>query len=492
MNRTYSRFILAGVLAIGLTLVSTPALALAPHTQIQGLFNTTRDVVVKCLECHRDKATEVLQSTHWTWKRERTINGKLVQYGKKDSLAGFAVDIASNPSRCLRCHISGNPGLEVLDKGGAAEVDCLVCHDTTGTYARDQTGGKLQQRDYETIARTVGKPGPANCLTCHFADCGLQASRQEGPAVPADGLPADFDVHMTGRTGGFTCQSCHVQGSGHSFARAMAQGFDTQPQIEGCVSCHSGTPHLLDTLNRHTAAVSCRTCHIPEYATTAPALISWNWIMTGKINPVQQTIAGRTAVLQNGNGLTMTRMIRPVYLWDNGSDMVYTRGQRIQRQELTYLQRPTGKMENSKISPFRVLYGTQLFDAKYRYLISPLLSPAGPELFAGQDWDTIAREGMQAIVLPYSGQYGVTPTASYRRINHGVAQARDALGCTDCHGNGDRLNWQQLGYDRDPWPDSLEDSPQTELSGEHGITRKNEPLSPVKQFKILPTPTPIL
>lgn len=474
-------------LTLGLTLLISPAHALEPHKNIKGLFNTTRDVVIKCLECHKEKAAEVLQSTHWTWKRERTVNGRQLLYGKKDSLAGFAIDIASNPARCLGCHISSSPATGIIENGGEAEVDCLVCHDTTGSYIRGNTDKKLEQRDFETIAHNVGKPGPENCLTCHFADCGLAQSSGESFAQNKKHTPHS-DVHMAAKTGALSCQACHVQSSGHSFSRTMTHGSVMRSGTEGCSSCHTGSPHLLDTLNRHTANISCRTCHIPAYAADTPALVSWNWILSGKISPVLQSISGRITVLQDSNGLTSSQMIMPSYLWDDGSDQIYSRGQRIQREELTYLQHPADKNATSKIAPFRVIYGTQLYDTKYRYLISPLLSSEGRELFTGPDWNTIASEGMKAIILPYSGQYSVTPTVSYRRINHGVAPAGDALDCTDCHGSKGRLNWQSLGYDRDPWTDNQDNRQESEELEENSITRKVKPLTPVKGMQILPTP----
>ncbi len=489
MNRNHILIVVFFALAVCLSSYFSPAHALESHYNIKGLFNTTRDVVIKCLECHKQKAAEVLQSTHWTWKRERTVNGRQLMYGKKDSLAGFAIDIASNASRCLRCHISNIPDISVFENAGEADIDCLVCHDTTGMYVRESEEKRLDQADFETIAHNVGKPTPENCTTCHFADCGLPESSRPKSATKSEEYASHNDVHMAGGTSAFTCQSCHLKSSGHSFSRAMVHGLDLSTLGEGCSSCHTNSPHLLDMLNRHTNTVSCRTCHIPEYATKTPAIISWNWILTGKINPIIQSISGSASFLQDGNGFTSSKMIRPVYMWDNGGDQVYSRGQRIKLQELTYLQRPMVKSPNSKIVPFRVLYGTQFYDAKYRYLISPRLSAEGEELFPGPpDWDTIAREGMKAIVLPYSGQYGVAPTATFRRLNHGVVPARDALDCTDCHGSNSRMKWQTLGYDQDPWSGNPVSRPEEEPLPENSITQKMKPLTPVQGRLILPIP----
>ena len=453
-------------------LTACPADALEKHKNIKGLFNSTRDVAIKCIECHRKEAEEVLQSTHWTWKRTRTVNGRTTTFGKKNSLAGFAIDISTNPSRCLRCHISSSPLDNNFDKPEAAMVDCLVCHDTTGRYARNSEGKILEQDDFELIARNVGRPAPGNCTICHFADCGLSVTSESSTAASNRRYPPQGDIHMTGTVGALTCQTCHINSSGHSFSRSMTQHMGASSKEQGCASCHTNTPHTLDQLNQHSSVISCQTCHIPEYARRTPAIISWNWILTEKGDSIFQSAPGGSILAQDKNGFSTGTMMQPVYRWDDGNDQVYERGQRIRPQELTFLQKPSERSPNSKITPFHVLYGTQLYDTKYRYLISPLLTPRGNALFSGSDWDTIAREGMKALVVPYSGQYGVAPTAIYRRINHGVVPTEDALGCLDCHGREGRINWESLGYDQDPW------------TGRQAKINAREPLQEGRDFQV--------
>ena len=66
------------------------------------------------------------------------------------------------------------------------------------------------------------------------------------------------------------------------------------------------------------------------------------------------------------------------------------------------------------------------------------------------DWAVAATNGMKLAGLPYSGQYDFTTTHMYWPINHMVAPAAQALTCTECHAPAGRLDWQALGYDRDP------------------------------------------
>lgn len=423
------------------------ASALQIHQQIQDQFASAHDVTVKCLECHRQQAEEVLHSAHWTWVRQRTLNGKEVSAGKKDSLAGFAIDVAANSARCLQCHISTSPQKESFTTPAADMVDCLACHDTTGLYKHGVAPVQGQPPDLTAMARNVGRPTPRNCTGCHFADCGLSPSTPQGAKVQIDADLADVHLRATGPA--FTCQTCHLRDSSHTIARQISSNAGPDEGGDGCAACHPA-PHALELLNQHSQTIACQACHIPAYGTDGPVLIAWNWLMTGKTNTVFRAGTGAGQQLHDQNGFWSARDIEPVYLWDDGADQVYTRGQKIQPLELTVLQRPTEKNANSKLAPFRVLYGTQLYDSRYRYLISPLLQPEGNLLFPGCDWETIARKGMEAMVLPFSGQYGFTATATYRRINHGVAPAAEALDCLDCHGAAGRIRWDMLGFARDP------------------------------------------
>lgn len=423
----------------------------AIHQSIRGPFHSVRDVTGACLKCHRQQALEVLQSTHWTWVRQRTVNGKSILFSKKDALTGFAIDVSSNPTRCMGCHISNSRPQVNFDTPTPEMVDCLVCHDTTGKYGRKTSGvpGENSPEDLELMARNVGTPRSVNCMTCHFTDCGLPTSDRSVVRAPKN-ISAMQDIHLDGAAIAFNCQTCHVPHNGHGFSISTGSSSPTSSG-QGCASCHTGTPHAEEQLNRHMTAIACQTCHIPVYAQEDPMMISWNWIMTGKSNRVYQDRPNGQALIQDENGFTAARMIEPVYLWDDGNDQIYTRGERIKPQELTYLQKPTGRTPGAKIAPFRVVYGTQMYDTKYRYLISPLLKDTGSTFFPKSDWENIAKQGMEAIVLPFSGQYGFTATATFKRINHGITYAAMALGCIDCHGSNGRMPWKELGYEGDPW-----------------------------------------
>lgn len=480
-KRTINRLIWTiNILLLSTVFLSHSALALEIHQNIHGPFNSSGDVTTACLECHHQQALEVLQSTHWTWVRQRTINGRNTLFGKKESLTGFAIDVSSNPSRCLGCHISNTRPEVNLDTPGPEMVDCLVCHDTTGTYHLTNPDLPVEQssENFELMARNVGTPTPANCMSCHFADCGLPAT--DPTAVNSrKNSSAMQDFHIKSAKISFTCQTCHIRHSGHGFSRKIVKNNGTGSK-QGCESCHTKTPHTMDPLNLHMAKIACQTCHIPQYAQQEPVVISWNWIMTGKTNRVYQSRPGGHSLVQDENGFTSATQLEPVYFWDDGSDLVYTRGQRIKPQALTFLQKPSEKNSMSKIAPFRVIYGTQMYDSKYRYLISPLLRPTGSSFFPDSDWEKIAKEGMESIVLPFSGQYAFAPTAILRRINHGIAPIANALGCVDCHGSKSRMPWKDLGYDQDPWAEKAQ-----------SITVSTEPPTAIRS-KLQPIKKPIV
>ena len=105
-------------------------------------------------------------------------------------------------------------------------MDCLVCHDTTGTYQKFPTGagypvlgeakefppgsGKIWEPvDLVAIAQTVGLPDRDNCGSCHFYGGGgdgvKHGDMDDSLAVP----DRELDVHMDAVGEDFSCATCH-------------------------------------------------------------------------------------------------------------------------------------------------------------------------------------------------------------------------------------------------------------------------------------------
>jgi len=442
---------------------STSALAIQPHADMNGPFTTAIEVNTQCIRCHENQAADLKKNVHWTWTRSRKIGNATILSRKMTDLSRFGIAAAVNPGACLRCHISTSPSTPVAADGITSVIDCLVCHDTTGTYRPGE-----QDADLEHIARTVGTPSPRNCRSCHERQCGL--------APEAELLPTR-DVHI--ERYGFTCQQCHPADGRHDLSRAL----ESEPapgQKQGCASCHGQAPHALSRLDQHALLIGCQSCHIPEYGTSGPVVISWNWLLSGNTTSTYQ----QENTLLTDRGLFLGQKIIPHYFWDDGTDMVYTRGTKIHPSQTTLLQGPGPRTPASKIMPFTVQYGTQLYDTKYRYLISPKLPRDKAPFFNGTDWDQIIIRGMNDVRLPYSGQYGFTTTVSRHRINHGVVSKDQALDCMDCHGSKTRFNWQQLGYERDPWTGEQE-----HVSPPVNETMPTDELPPIRET-ILPVSPP--
>lgn len=218
-------------------------------------------------------------------------------------------------------------------------------------------------------------------------------------------------------------------------------------ETKGCAACHGQAPHSLARLNQHALLISCQGCHIPEYGNNGPAVINWNWLLSGNSTPISL----QKENLPAGQGVFLAEQVTPLYLWDDSSDLLYSRGTKIHPERTTLLLGPGPRTPASKIMPFTVQYGTQLYDTKYRYLISPKLPHEQAPYFKGADWNTVSSLGMNKLRLPYSGRYGFTTTVSLHRLNHGVVPVEEALDCMDCHGAKSRFDWQQLGYEMDPW-----------------------------------------
>ena len=139
---------------------------------------------------------------------------------------------------------------------------------------------------------------------------------------------------------------------------------------------------------------------------------------------------------------------------------------------MTQLNWPHGgrDVEGSKIWPFKVHRGKQVYDVASRSFVVPNTYGEGG-YWEDYDWDQALRQGSEGSGLPYSGEYGFAATEMFWPLAHMVARSEQALQCNECHapyGEPGRLNWAALGYDEDPLlgdkARSWEDHPELELS----------------------------
>ena len=145
----------------------------------------------------------------------------------------------------------------------------------------------------------------------------------------------------------------------------------------------------------------------------------------------------------------------PVYAWFNGKSRVQIPGVPVNRTEsgAVAVVLPEGSRQDpeAKIYAFKVHKGRlPVLDDK-QWLV-PI---ATEEFYAHGDIDKAVREAAESFYGMDEIEYSWTDTIRYMGIFHEVVPREDALGCLDCHRPGGRMDWQALGYDRDPLEDKL-------------------------------------
>jgi hypothetical protein len=122
----------------------------------------------------------------------------------------FCVSVFSNWPRCTGCHAGYGWKDANFDFTDQSRIDCLVCHDTTGTYRKDLRAAGMPDPsvDLVMVAKKVGKPSRKSCGTCHFSGgdqdfvrhgklnawvfSAMIATRQETTKLPAAVLPCPW------------------------------------------------------------------------------------------------------------------------------------------------------------------------------------------------------------------------------------------------------------------------------------------------------------
>jgi octaheme c-type cytochrome (tetrathionate reductase family) len=421
-----------------------------PHTShaalLQGPFESGSEVTLACLECHPDAASEVMQTTHWTWESEPVeLPGRdePVTIGKKTSLNNFCIGIQSNWTGCTRCHTGYGWEDENFDFSEQASVDCLVCHDQSGAYAKGNSGYPAEGSDLLAAAQSVGLPTRENCGYCHFNGGGGNGVKH-GDLDESLYYPEDTqDVHMGELD--FDCIDCHPAENHQVKGQAIGVSVELD-NVVACTDCHSENLHADDRLNAHTQSVACQTCHIPAGATKDPTKMYWDWSTAGQDLPEDQH-----SYLKIKGSFIYENDFTPEYRWFSGIADRYILGDPVDPQGITEMVSLAGDISDpqAKIYPFKMHVAMQPYDSVYNYLVQPnTVGETG--YWTTFDWDSAIRNGMEAVGLPFSGEYGFTQTSMYLQTTHMVQPKDQALQCADCHGENGRLDWTALGYPGDP------------------------------------------
>ncbi|WP_298445244.1 tetrathionate reductase family octaheme c-type cytochrome [uncultured Ferrimonas sp.] len=440
--------------------LALPAHANGPHAEvIWGPFASGTEVTQTCLMCHDQQGEDFLHSAHWTWSSSQTVNGKTVQRGKKDVINNYCISAgAGNQASCSRCHAGYGWTDNQFDFADSDHIDCLVCHDTTGTYVKagDNGGQPLAKVNLERVAQQVGMPNRDNCGACHFFGGGGDGVKHGDLDSSMSYPDKATDVHMDVDGNDMNCQQCHRteqhQIGGHSLGVSPMGSNHIS-----CTDCHDSAPHQKKQLNQHLASVACQTCHIPQVAKNEPTKMSWDWSTAGQDRTDVSKQFGKKTFLKKKGDFEWGKNITPEYAWYNGQAGAYQIGDKIDASTVTKLTYPLGDIsdKHAKIYPFKVHRGKQIYDSKQNILLTPKTT-GDDGYWHTFDWASAARLGMeqnasmQALQLSFSGSYGFAETEMWWRLNHMVSPKEHALGCMDCHGNKGRMPWQQLGYPADP------------------------------------------
>jgi len=399
-----------------------------------------------CLSCHPASAHEVIQTSHWTWvglEVNLPESGQPAHIGKKNLINNFCLHAGANIESCSSCHVGYGWKDDSFDFHNPENVDCLVCHEQTGSYRKVAAGLPRHDVDLLKAAQSVGRPTRRNCGQCHFYGCGGHAVKQ-GDLDASMNFPTErIDVHM----GKFDmqCVDCH-RTQGHEIpGLAMSIALDRSQRVR-CSGCHGESPHNHQRLDGHVKAVACETCHIPRMAIDYPTNVYWDWSKAGKDLPEDPLL-----YLKKRGAFVYAQDVRPEYFWYNGRARRYLTGEKIDPVGVVRINRPLGELKDleAKIFPFKVHRGKQVYDKVHRHLLAP--KTYGPNGFdADFDWDKACRLGAKSAGLAYSGQYDFVETEMYLPLSHMVQAKQKALQCTECHGEGRIMDWKALGYDGDP------------------------------------------
>jgi octaheme c-type cytochrome (tetrathionate reductase family) len=414
-----------------------------------------------CLTCHPDEADEVLDAGHWGWTgvAQNIVGFEGEMVGKSELLNNFCIAVPSNEGRCTQCHPSFGWRSSSFDFNDASNIDCLVCHDTTGTYVKDPTkggGGGLPADgvDLQLVAENVGKPNRQNCGFCHFSAGGGDNVKHGDLASSLVDATFEVDVHMNVDGTNFSCQVCHTAHA-HKIAGTTALHTVDEGEV-ACADCHSARDlHASNTLNNHMEKVACQACHIPTFARQLPTKVEWYWSEAGQdIDPIPTDQYGKATYDKKKGRFVWAKNVVPTLMWFNGTYERMIVGLNDTFTETpAVLGKPVGSKDDpdSKLTPFKKMIGDQVADANAKRILVPHLfgMAGGPNPYWGKfDWDLALQDGAAATGVPYSGDYEFVDTVMYLSINHEVAPAEEARGCNGCHNGG--IDWQALGYAGDP------------------------------------------
>ncbi len=456
--------------------VKTSSKSTTDHSKLDALkgpFTSGPEVTKACLSCHNTAGHQVMDSIHWKWEAKSPTTGKTL--GKKWAANNFCGSPLSNEPRCTSCHAGYGWTDKNFDFTNQENVDCLACHDNTGTYKKFGTDaghplyedrefepmegppGKKQFKapDLTKIAQHVGKPGRDNCGNCHFNGGGGDAVKHGDLDSSLKKPSRELDVHMAKDGANMVCADCHTfnahqpSGSRYAVTSKDKHGFDLPKDDHNratCESCHSQAPHKEAKINNHANKVACQTCHIPEFARGGVATkVLWDWSTAGKMDA-----EGKPLFIKDEHGhlkysaakgdFKYAENVRPDYKWYNGTveqvSITDKLDKYIAKDGVLELNRIEGSAsdKDARIWPFKVMHGKQAYDPVNNTLVvNHVFGNDDTALWKNYDYTKSIKAGMDYAGLPYSGKFDFIETRMNWFITHMVAPKEKAVPCQECH-----------------------------------------------------------
>jgi len=440
----------------------------------------------QCLNCHGKIGDDVMTTGHWNWQGvSSNIAGfEGETHGKTDLINNFCQAVPSNEGRCTQCHIGIGWKDKNFDFGNPKNIDCLVCHDQTGTYKKDPTtaGAPNPAVDLTAVAQSVGQnagvPPIKGCLFCHSYAGGDDNVKHGDISSAFAATTREYDVHLGTDGGQMNCVSCHQvekDTAGNVLSHGIG-GFAYHSVDEGvmkqCTDCHGSATSThagtsVQTIVESHPTLACQTCHIPLIGRQVSTMTDWRWEQAGLAAAPAECAPADPAVVPAR--LTYSKQ-KGCFIWKNDVRPVlrYFDGKwnrKMLNVNDTFAAQPvdlasptaTYQTAGAMIYPFKSMVGNQPADVVSNIVLVPNLfgnATTDPDAFwVSFDWAKALASGAVYTGQPYSGNFEFVDTVMLLKVDHGVAPKEDAYGmggnCGDCH-LSDAIDWPALGWTKDP------------------------------------------
>jgi octaheme c-type cytochrome (tetrathionate reductase family) len=472
----------------------------------ENTYEGTKD----CLACHGKIGDDILTTGHWNWQglAEGLTGFEGEIHGKTDIINNFCVAVPSNEGRCTQCHIGYGWKDDGYDFKDPKNIDCLVCHDQTGTYTKSPSAGggggpPDASVDLQKVAQSVGEsavPTRKACLFCHAGAGGGDNVKHGDLTILQADTTCEYDVHMGSDVPGvcegknMSCVDCHDM-KRDADGKAISHGIGGMPYhsvdegaMKRCEDCHgsaagihAGT-NVANVIESHTT-LACQVCHIPAISRQKATKVEWYWEDAGQdISPIPVDPETGEKLYDKMKGtFVWKKNVRPELRYYDGKwdkaligvndefDATDERANPTGGQKIpAVLAAPTADRNTAgaKIYTFKKMIGNQpaarIGPNRWKFVVPHLFGPNGKNgpnaYWSKYDWDLALQDGYNYLIAKYqpfvyqSGEYGFPDTEMMLSVNHEVAPAQNALGkngCTDCHGY-DYIDWKALGCTGDP------------------------------------------